>query len=61
MRKLWLVGAIVLVMLLAALFIHRRKKPVDTASASPTAAAAPVTRKRIDPLAGDFSADQPLQ
>jgi hypothetical protein len=49
MRKLWLVGTIILVLLLVALLIRWRKKPAETTSALPPPVAATVTRKHIDP------------
>lgn len=49
MRKLWLVGAIVLVVLLAAVWIRWRKKLVETSSGSPPPVTAAVTRRHIDP------------
>lgn len=49
MRKVWLAGAILLLIVLVVLFIRWRKKPAETTSGSPTPIAATVTRKHIDP------------
>ena len=48
MRKLWWVGAIVLVVLLGV-FIHWRRKPAETFSGSTTPVARAATRRHIDP------------
>lgn len=50
MRKLWLVGAIVLVVLLAALWIRWRKKPAEATSGSLPPVTTAVTRRHIDPV-----------
>jgi tetratricopeptide (TPR) repeat protein len=48
-RKCWKIGAVVLVLVWAILFIRFRKRAVDTAAGSPQSVPASVTRQHIDP------------
>src|ERR1700680_2343408 len=49
MRKLWMVGAIALILVLPALFIRWRKKSAEIASGFPASITTAGTRRHIDP------------